>query len=62
MHSSRGGIGMRKHGRGGNGGPSPRYKQNQTRENNERLAEDENKRRNRGKMHGSVRQAFEEKS
>ena len=61
MQQGRGGMGSRKHGRSGRGGPSPKQKLNVAREANQELAERqaaERKRREAGLQFDSVSDAF----
>lgn len=61
MQQSRGGLGSRKHGISGRGGPSPKAKQNKTREANTELEATQKKkakRKSAGVVHTSVADAL----
>lgn len=61
MQQSRGGLGSRKHGISGRGGPSPKAKQNHTRAANEEIAatqQQKARRKSAGVTHSSVADAL----
>ncbi len=58
-HYGKGGISNRKHRAGGHNGPSPKFKQNRTREANQELSEQERRRSKKaGTFYASVSEAL----